>query len=323
MMVPAMLSRPEILLQVADIEALTARVSAYRLVSPSGEHLPAWDAGAHLNFHLPSGRSRCYSLCGDPARTSEYWIAVQREEQGEGGSLEVARTFARGVVVRADRPRNGFALAEDARRHVLIAGGIGITPIIAMIHHLRQAEADYFAHVCARALEETAFRAFVLDEVAAGRAALHHDGNDPARRPNMAALVGEAAAGAHVYACGPAGFLKAFGKATESWPRHQIHVESFVPNERLGDGDQGFEVEIASSREVIAVPADKTLLAALAERGHGIATSCRQGICGSCMVRYLDGIPDHRDEALSEVERQEYLTACCSRALSPRLVLDL
>ncbi|MGQ3213178.1 MAG: PDR/VanB family oxidoreductase [Shinella sp.] len=318
-----MLSGPEILLQVTDIKALTARASAYRLVSPSGERLPAWDAGAHLSFRLPSGHLRCYSLCGDPARTSEYWVAVQREEQGQGGSLEVARTFTHGAIVRADRPRNGFALAEDAERHLLIAAGIGITPIIAMIHHLRQAGADYFAHVCARSLEETAFCTFILDEIAAGRAALHHDGNDPARRPDMPAMVGKTTAGTHVYACGPPGFLNAFGKATESWPPHQIHVESFAPNERLAEGDRAFEVEIASSGEVITVPADKTLLAALAERGHGIATSCRQGICGSCMVRYIDGIPDHRDEALCEVERQDYLTVCCSRARSPRLVLDL
>jgi ferredoxin-NADP reductase len=138
-----MLSRSEILLQVADIKVLTARVSAYRLISPYGDRLPAWSAGAHLNFRLPSGRSRCYSLCGDPGSTAEYWIAVQREEQGEGGSLEVAKAFARGVVVRADRPRNGFALAQEARHHLLLAGGIGITPIIAMIHHLRRAKASY------------------------------------------------------------------------------------------------------------------------------------------------------------------------------------
>lgn len=318
-----MLSRPEILLHVAETKALTTRVSAYRLVSPRGEPLPSWSAGAHLNFRLPSGRSRCYSLCGDPAQKSEYWIAVQREEQGEGGSREVADTFARGVVVRADPPRNGFALADGARHHILIAGGIGVTPIIAMIHQLKRNGASYFVHVCARSMAETAFRDFVLDEVKAGRAALHHDANDPTRRPDMASMVGDVANGTHLYACGPAGLLNAFGKATESWPRHQVHVESFAPAEAMTEGDRAFQVEIASSGDVIDVPSGKTLLAALAAAGHRIDTSCRQGICGSCMVGYLDGEPDHRDQALTEDERREFLTVCCSRARTERLVLDL
>lgn len=318
-----MLSRPEILLQVAEIRALTARVSAYRLVSPHGERLPAWEAGAHLNFRLPSGRARCYSLCGDPAQTFEYWIAVQREEQGEGGSLEIAKAFSRGVVVRADPPRNGFPLAADARHHILVAGGIGITPVIAMIHHLKAAKASFFAHICARSMEETAFGEFIVDEVKVGRAALHHDDNNPAKRPDMAALIGEVADGVHAYACGPAGFLKAFAKATESWPRHQVHVESFAPEEKIEAGDRSFQVKIASSGAVIDVPNGKSLLAALTAAGHRIETSCRQGMCGSCMVGYLDGEPDHRDTALTEDERREFLTVCCSRANSPLLVLDL
>jgi len=318
-----MLSRPEILLQVADIKALTPRVSAYRLVSPHGERLPAWGAGAHLNFRLPSGRTRCYSLCGDPANAAEYWVAVQREENGEGGSIEIAETFARGVVVRADPPRNGFPLDADARHHVLIAGGIGITPVIAMIHHLKRNRASYFVHVCARSLKEVAFGDFIQAEVAAGRAALHLDGNDPARRPDMAALVGTAAEGTHVYACGPAGLLNSFNRATASWPRGQIHVESFAPEARQTEGDTPFEVTIASTGKTIHVPADTTLLAVLKAAGHDIATSCRQGICGSCMVPYLAGEPDHRDQALTEDERRGFLTVCCSRALTPGLTLDL
>ncbi|CAI2936681.1 PDR/VanB family oxidoreductase [Aminobacter niigataensis] len=318
-----MLSRPEILLQVAEIAVLTPRVSAYRLVSPHGERLPAWSAGAHLNFRLPSGRARCYSLCGDPANKAEYWVAVQREENGEGGSLEVAETFSRSVVVRADPPRNGFPLAENGQHHVLMSGGIGITPVIAMIHHLKRSKASYFVHVCARSLKEVAFRDIIQAEVAAGRAALHLDGNDPARRPDMAALVGTAAAGVHAYACGPAGFLKAFNRATESWPREQVHVESFTPEARQAEGDKPFSVTIASTGKTIQVSVGTTLLAALKADGHDIATSCRQGICGSCMVPYLDGEPDHRDQTLTDDERRDFLTVCCSRARSASLTLDL
>ncbi|PWK76977.1 PDR/VanB family oxidoreductase [Aminobacter sp. AP02] len=318
-----MLSRPEILLQVAEIKAMTPRVSAYRLVSPHGERLPAWSAGAHLNFRLPSGRARCYSLCGDSASSAEYWVAVQREEHGEGGSLEVAETFARGVVVRADPPRNGFPLAADAKHQVLIAGGIGITPIVAMIHHLRRSKATYAVHVCARSLKEVAFRDLIQAEVAAGRAALHLDGNDPARRPDLAAMIGAPTDGTHVYACGPAGLLKAFARATESWPRERVHVEGFAPEARQSEGDRPFDVTIASTGKTIHVPAGTTLLAALKAAGHDIATSCRQGICGSCMVPYSDGEPDHRDQALSDDERREFLTVCCSRARSPGLTLDL
>ncbi|MEO5325634.1 PDR/VanB family oxidoreductase [Mesorhizobium sp. CC13] len=318
-----MLSRPEILLQVAEIKVMTPRVSAYRLVSPHGERLPAWSAGAHLHFRLPSGRGRCYSLCGDPAQSAEYWVAVQREENGEGGSLEVAETFSRGVVVRADPPRNGFPLADSARHHVLIAGGIGITPIIAMIHHLRRTRASYYVHVCARSLKEVAFRDLIQAEVAAGRAALHLDGNDPARRPDLVAIVGATAESTHVYACGPAGLLKAFAHATESWPQEQIHVESFAPEAKQTDSDRPFDVTIASTGKTIHVAVGTTLLAALKAAGHDIATSCRQGICGSCMVPYRDGEPDHRDQALTDDERREFLTVCCSRAHSPSLTLDL
>lgn len=312
-------SRPEILPQVAQIEVLTARLLAYRLVSPGGEHLQAWSAGAHLNFRLPSGRARCYSLCGDPASKSEYWIAVQRE----GGSLEVARTFEAGVMIRADPPRNGFPLAQNAQRHILIAGGIGITPIIAMIIHLKRAKASYHTHICARSMEETVFRSLIQSEVDAGRATLHLDGNDPALRPNMKALVGEAADGVHAYACGPAGFLKAFANATEKWPRQQVHIESFAADEKATEGDRPFEVKIASSGVTIMVPAGTTLLAALTAAGYAIETSCRQGNCGSCMVGYLDGEPDHRDHALSGDEHREFLTVCCSRARSASLTLDL
>lgn len=206
-----MLSRPEILLQVAEISRLTPRVSAYRLVSSDGDDLPAWKAGAHLNLRLPSGRARCYSLCGDPALRSEYLIAVQREDDGDGGSLEVAQAFARGFTVRTDLPRNGFPLA-DAKRHVLIAAGIGITPIIAMIHEARRTGADFFTHIFSRSVEETAFNEIIAEEIAAGRAALHHGASDPSRGPSLVQLVGEAADGAHVYACGPLGFLAAFAR---------------------------------------------------------------------------------------------------------------
>lgn len=318
-----MLSKPEILLQVAEVRQLTRRVVAYRLISPDGESLPAWSAGAHLNFRLPSGRARCYSLCGDPAQRSDYWVAIQREDAGQGGSLEVAKTFARGVLIRTDLPRNGFPLAQNARRHILLAGGIGITPIIAMIHQLQWAGADYFVHVCARSMEETAFREIVLEEVAAGRAALHHDANDPSRRPNIKQLVGDASDGTHAYACGPHGFLAAFREATAGWPDSSVHVESFAPDARIAESDRAFEIEIASSGEILKVPAGKTIHSVLTAHGHAVDTSCRQGICGSCMVRYLEGEPDHRDGALTEEERREFLTVCCSRAQSTRLVLDL
>jgi vanillate O-demethylase ferredoxin subunit len=318
-----MLSRSDLLLEIAEVRRLTPRVSAYRLISPDGAPLPEWKAGAHLSVRLPSGRARCYSLCGDPAERAEYRIAVQREDRGEGGSLEVARTFARGTLVRAERPRNGFALAQGARQHLLLAGGIGITPIVAMIHQLRRTGAGYFVHACARSPEETAFREIVLEEVAAGRAALHHTRDHPSGRPDMAALVGAFAEGVHAYACGPASFLNAFERAAASWPRAQIHVESFAPETRVAESDRPFDVRIASTGETIHVPAGTSLLAALKAAGHDIATSCRQGLCGSCMVGYRDGEPDHRDQALNGDERREYLTVCCSRARSPSLTLDL
>ena len=139
----------------------------------------------------------------------------------------------------------------------------------------------------------------------------------------MAAMIGAAVDGTHVYACGPAGFLKAFDRATENWGREQVHVESFAPEAKQAEGDKAFSVTIASTGKTIQVPTGATLLAALKAAGHDIATSCRQGICGSCMVPYLDGEPDHRDQALTDDERREFLTVCCSRARTANLTLDL
>lgn len=314
---------PEIPLEVVEASPLTPRVSGYRLVSCGGGALPPWEAGAHLSVRLPSGRLGCYSLCGDPGSRDEYRIAVQREDQGSGGSLELARSFVPGFKLRAQRPRNGFPLAPAAKRHVLLAAGIGITPIVAMIHELRRRGADYRLHVFSRSPEETPFREVVAEEIALGRATLHHGASDPARGPSLARLIGQAEAGTHLYACGPQRFLEAYRAATASWPSGQVHLESFAPEPVETGGDRAFEVEIASTGQTLQVPAGQTLHAVLAAHGHRIDSSCRQGICGACMVGYLEGEPDHRDEALTEEERAEFLTVCCSRARSARLVLDL
>jgi len=213
------------LLRLRSITYLTPSINAYELVDPQGGDLPPFEAGAHITVALGEVL-RDYSLWSDPAERRSYGIAVLREKEGSG-SRHLHDALRVGVMIRVSPPRNHFPLAPEAQRHLLLAGGIGITPIMAMLAELRRRKADFMLHYCTRSGEETAF----LDELsllaALGRVEFHHDGGDPARGLDIAALLRDYTPGTHLYYCGPQGLMTASRAATAHWPEGSVHCEHF------------------------------------------------------------------------------------------------
>jgi vanillate O-demethylase ferredoxin subunit len=299
-------------------------INSYELVDPEGEYLPAWRAGSHLDIHLPGGVVRQYSLCGDPADRGRYVIAVLKEPAGRGGSRLLHETLQVQAIVKVSAPRNHFPIDPRAARHLLIGGGIGITPLKAMAHELEAAGLPYALHYCAKGPHYAAF----LDTLSAFDAAsFHYDGGIPGNGLDIAALLATPPEGTHLYYCGPAGFMQACAAASAHWPPGRVHSEHFKAPEIAAAAEEadadGFAVVIASSGAVFDIPADRSIVEVLADAGIVVETSCVSGLCGTCKVKYLSGTVDHRDYILADDEREDYLTACVSRATSARLVLDL
>jgi ferredoxin-NADP reductase len=314
-------------LRVRAITYLTPDINGYELVDPNGHDLPRFSAGSHIGVRLGGTFWRDYSLSNDPAERRRYCIAVLRELQGKGSRYLHDATRV-GDLVEATLPRNHFPLSDDAVHHLLLAGGIGITPIMAMIAELRRRRAAFTLHYCARSPERTAFRE-ELDLLAAmGRVVFHYDGGDPAHGPDIAALLqGEPRPGTHLYYCGPSGMMTAAAAASAHWPAGSVHCEYFAgpaaaPPARL-DEDRPFRVRLAKSGGEYAVPPGETILDVLRRAGVETRSSCELGYCGACLTRYRGGEVDHRDPILGEVARQTHLLICCSRATSEVLELDL
>ncbi len=313
-------------LRIRSIAYLAEDINGYELVDPNGHDLPRFAAGAHIAVRVAGGVWRDYSLWNDPAERRRYCVAVLREAAGEG-SRQLHERVRPGDIVEVSWPRNHFPLAEDAARHLLIAGGIGITPIMAMIAELKRRRADFRLHYCTRSPEKTAFREELSLLAALGCAVFHYDGGDPAKGLDIAALLREPEPGTHLYYCGPTGLMRAAAAASAHWPDGTVHFEFFTgpaaaAPAALAD-DRPFTVRLARSGGTIEVAVGESIAAALARRGIAVRTSCELGYCGTCLTRYLAGEPDHRDEILRPEDRAQYLLACCARARSGELVLDL
>lgn len=313
-------------------------IASFELRAADGGELPAFSAGAHIDVHLRPGCVRQYSLCNDPRERHRYVVAVQREEAGRGGSRAMHDELRIGQALAISAPRNFFPLASEARRHLLLGGGIGITPMMAMVAELEARGAEFFLHSCTRGPGKTAFRGRLEALAAAGRGTVHHDGGVPSQGLDVRALLRDHDPGTHLYYCGPPGFMGACERASTHWPSGTVHCEhfaassspkSFLSNDELeAAGDAalsglGFQIKVASSGAVYIVPNDKSIVEVLGEHGIEILTSCKAGLCATCKIRYLSGEVEHRDMVLDEAEQSEYLTACVSRAKSSMLVLDL
>lgn len=295
------------------------------LADPTGSNLPAFEAGAHVDIHLKPGLVRQYSLCGDPANAAVYRLGVLRDPASRGGSVAVHDLLTEGSSVSVGTPRNLFPLAAGASRSILIGGGIGVTPMIAMAHQLTAQDSPFELHYCGRSRRRTAF----LDELAsAGFAAsvrTHFDDEGDAQKLDLPAVLGQPGAGVHVYVCGPSGFMDWVieGARQAGYDEAHIHREYFQVE--VDASGAGFEVVAQRSGKTVQVAEGQTIIDALANVGIKVEISCEQGVCGTCLCDVLDGEPDHRDVYLTDDEKaaNDQILVCCSRAKSKKLVLDI
>jgi vanillate monooxygenase ferredoxin subunit len=296
------------------------------LVCVEGRDLPPFDAGAHVDLFLGNGLTRQYSLCNDPADRGRYRIAVLREPASRGGSAYVHETLSEGATLDISAPRNLFALDEAAQEHLLFAGGVGVTPILAMARRLHALGRPFVFHYCARDRSRAAF----LDELSAAPFAdvvrLSFDAEPETRLDLDTALAGPTAE-RRLYVCGPGGFMTHVidGALARGWTPAQIRKEHFAAAPGPEDEDQPFELLIASTGQVVPVAAGQTAAQALEAAGVFVPVSCEQGVCGTCLTSVIEGEPDHRDAFQTDAEKAAggQFTPCCSRARTRRLVLDL
>ena len=318
---------PTLAVHVARKAQEATDICSLELVATDGGQLPAFTAGSHVDVHLPGGLTRPYSLCNNPAETNRYVLGVLREPTSRGGSLAVHNTVREGELLHISAPKNHFAMVPDAKRSLLLAGGIGITPILSMAEHLSASAADFRMHYSTRSAERTAFRARIAASNFADQVQHHFDDGDAAQKLDLAAVLAAPQDGTHLYVCGPKGFMDAvLGTArAQGWPEAQLHSEFFSAEVVHLETDAAFEVKIASTGKVVVVPKDQTVVQALAAAGVEILTSCEQGVCGTCLTRVLEGTPDHKDSYLLPEEQaaNDQFMPCCSRSKSPLLVLDL
>ena len=312
-------------LQVRAVRLQAERTHSFELARPDGALLPPVAAGSHVDVHLPGGLVRSYSLAGDPQDRSHWLLGVLRELDGSGGSRAMHEHVRVGELLSVSAPRNAFALAPDATHSILLAGGIGITPLKAMAHGLAAQGASFELHHCARSLQHAAFAPDLRATVPAGRMHWHFDGGVPGQGLDIAALLADPALGTHVYYCGPAGFMKACADASRHWPAGSVHFEHFKPPAATAPAlpAGGFEVLLAKKGMRIQVQPEQTIVRAIELAGLRVPTSCLSGLCGACKTDYLEGEVEHNDYILSDEEHKTCLTLCVSRSRSPLLVLDL
>lgn len=323
-MTPAVAARIDA--RVTDVAMLGADIKRVEFAAANGAPLPVAAPGAHVDLWLPDGKVRQYSVVHSAADGSVWQIAVQREPRSRGGSAYIVERLGRGQTVQLSPPKNHFALDESGDEYLLIAGGIGMTPLLPMALRLASIGKRLTLHYLARSRE----RAALLDLL--GASPLTHvvqphfsDEHGPA---DVRALLGPPRAGLHVYVCGPARLIDGVLDAAAGWPSGAVHFERFAaptpaPDER--HDARAFDIELARTGRCLTVPPDRSMLDVLRDACVPIASVCTQGVCGSCAVALLAGEADHRDALQTDVEKAQnkVVYVCVSRAKSARLVLDL
>lgn len=312
-------------LRVDRVERPAERIHALHLTDPGGAELPVWRPGAHIDLVLPSGLIRQYSLCGDPADRHSYRVAVLHEPEGRGGSREIHETDLVNTELGVRGPRNHFELVP-ATHYLFIAGGIGVTPLLAQARQATRQDAVWAFAYGGRSRASMAF----ISELADLR------GGPPDIYPQeevgllpLDDLVAASPSGA-IYCCGPEPMIVAVQAACARHGRlHDLHFERFSapssPDPAAVGERAGFEVEVASTGATVWVPPETSILEALRRHGCVLPSSCEEGFCGACEVDVVAGLPDHHDTILSpeEQEKNESMMICVGRSRSPRLVLDI
>jgi vanillate O-demethylase ferredoxin subunit len=313
--------------RVARKATEAADICTFELVDVNGGPLPAFSAGSHVDVALPNGLTRQYSLCNDPKETHRYLIGVLRDPASRGGSQAMHELVQEGQLLQISAPKNHFPLAHDATRSLLLAGGIGVTPILCMAERLAITGADFEMHYSTRSRERMAFYERIASSAYASQVQFHFDDGGADQKLDLTALLATPQTGVHLYVCGPKGFMDAVLSTArvQGWPENQLHYEFFAAEVAKSESDASFEVKLASSGRIIRVPKDQTVTQALSAAGVEVQTSCEQGVCGTCLTRVLEGLPDHKDMYLTPEEQaaNDQFTPCCSRSKTPLLVLDL
>lgn len=311
--------------RIVRVDQVAENTRAYTLARNDNQPLPEFSAGAHIDLLLNNGMIRQYSLCSDPAQLGHYQVAVQLEADGRGGSAYIHEQLQAGDELQINAPRNHFELNESADNYLLIAGGIGITPLMLMAARLRELGKPFTLHYLCRTSEQAAFRDQLAQQLG-DQVQFHFTQGDTARRLDLAQLFAVQPDGTEVYTCGSEALLQSILDAAEKQPNVQVFFERFsaAPTDENAV-NEGFEIELARSGKVLQVGADQSILQVLRDEGFTVETMCEEGLCGSCEVDLLEGEADHRDSVLTEPEKQEQnvLMVCCSRAASSRLKLDL
>jgi tetrachlorobenzoquinone reductase len=301
-------------------------LGVFEFGAANGASLEPFSAGAHIDLHLGNGLVRSYSLINSPCDRDRYVIGVKKESDGRGGSRYIHEQLRVGDLIEISPPLNNFELREDAARSILIAGGIGVTPLACMSRRLEEIGQPWELHYAARDRDSAGF---VPQLAAFGSKVRFYFSTEfcpqpQATRIDVNEIVRTAPRDAHIYCCGPHTMLTAFEAAAAGYPTGQAHIERFSNPDSI-DKNGSFEVVLAKSHETLEIPAGKTILDVLLERGVDAPYSCLEGVCSSCETRVISGVPDHRDLILTSEEREagDRMMICCSRAKSGKLVLDL
>lgn len=310
----------QIRMRVERRRDLTPSIAEFTLAPLDGVELPSFDPGAHITLETPSGAMRRYSLVNDGANPKTYVVAIKREPQSRGGSSSMHDEAKEGYELKVEPPENDFPLT-DVQKYLLIAGGIGVTPIYAMARHLDKKGKLLRIIYVSRSAEEAAY----LDELKKdyeGRMIVHHDNGDPSNVYDFWDDLATPRA-THVFCCGPKPLMEEIKAVSGHWPEGRIHFEDFKPVDVVRKDDTPFEVVLKKSGTTVTVPADRSILEALRDAGYPTMSSCESGTCGTCKTRLLEGEGDHRDLVLMDEEKSDYIMICVSRAKSGSLVLDL
>ncbi|GGC15659.1 oxidoreductase [Novosphingobium endophyticum] len=316
----------EFFVRVTEVLEDRGDVRIFELRAPDGGELPPFSAGAHIDLHAKPDLVRQYSLLNDPQECHRYVIAIAMEPESRGGSRYFHEEVEAGDLLRISTPRCHFILKEDAPHSILIAGGIGITPIWCMAQRLSHLGRGFELHyvVRGRATAPLLDRMEITPMGEMARIATYFSRDPGGSRPDIETIVRNVPAGTQIYCCGPGGLLDTLKAATAHLPPETVHYEQFTAVAPVA-AEGGFSVELARTGKTLEVKPGQTVLDAIREAGIKTTSSCREGICGSCETVVLSGTPDHRDAVLTDAEKAEGKTMmiCCSGAHSPKLVLDL
>ena len=309
---------------------VTEAQGVVRLVlgSEDDSNLPSFEAGAHIDLHLPSGLIRQYSLCRIQPDAQYYEIAVLKDPQSRGGSAEVHRLKI-GDALLISSPKNHFPLMDTKRHSVLIAGGIGVTPILPMAQHLQKMGLSFEFHYCARSPETAAFSSALENASFADKMQFHFSEVAGSSQMDVVSVLSRHAHDSELYICGPATFIDYVLLQAKmlGWPEDRLHREFFAApafDENVSE-NTAFKVKIHSTGEVFDVGTDQSIFEVLDDNGVFLAVSCESGVCGTCQTGVIDGVPDHRDVFLTDKEHAQgkLVMPCCSRSKTPVLELDL